>query len=53
MGGSFPCDNYSLCQVDTQNQPVQSCCLSSELQGSVCLCLSITPRPATYVKSED
>jgi hypothetical protein len=22
-GGSFLCDNSSLCQVDTQNQPVQ------------------------------
>jgi hypothetical protein len=22
-GGSFLCDNFSLCQIDTQNQPVQ------------------------------
>jgi hypothetical protein len=22
-GGSFLCDNSNLCQVDTQNQPVQ------------------------------
>jgi hypothetical protein len=37
-GGSFLCDNSSLCQVDTQNQPVQVVCLIILFSDRVSLC---------------
>ena len=53
-GGSFPCDNSSLCQVDTQNQPVHTVRPQKERQikqrgelfsnstlGSVCKLLTV------------